>query len=123
MSDYSDKFLAGVQKLLGIAGFDAQIETVTAGVIDPNDPLADITDTPVLHDCRVFVDVPRTQYINGTLVTIGDGTLYVDLLSTDFVPENGNHLILPDGRRQVLSAVQAPAINNVQVVAIAVVTG
>lgn len=133
MSKLSLKFLKGAQKVIRIGGFDAQIERKTSGGINPSDPLgpplSPVTD---LFDVRVFVDEPETFYEAGNgLVRIGDGTLYVDLLSCSlntetnvvWFPRDGDVLVYSNGKRQSLSNTKSPEANGNIVVTSSTVTG
>ena len=125
------KFLKGVRKIIKVGGFSAKIIRETQGGVNPDDPLgppAVITET---KDVLVFVDAPKTVYHEGGLVRIGEGTLFVDLLSIDtnsetsvtWFPQDGDILEYHDGKRQVLHLTLTPAANGQGVVTISAVTG
>lgn len=132
MSNLSLKFLRGAQKAIRIGGFDAQILRKTDGPIDPNNPLDPPVQTETYTEVRVFVDTPKTRVTEeGTLVTIGDGILYVDLLSAaqnsetsvTWFPQDGDFLVYSDGRIQTLSDTLSPEANGQTVVTISTVVG
>lgn len=125
MSELSDKFFKGVTKILAKAGFDAVIERTELGGFDPDDPLGPPVETVTQYPARVFVDRPKTRYIEGALVTQGDGTLYVDLNSPGLTvePKDGDYLVYANGKRQMLSDTETPAVNGITVITMSVVTG
>lgn len=133
MSVLSLKFLRGVVKAIAIGGFAAKITRTTDGGTNPLDPLGPpLAPTTVEYDVAVFVDEPKTFYSaeNG-LVRIGDGVLYVDLLSevtntetsVTWFPRDGDILLYASGKKQVLSDTKSPAANGEVVITISTVTG
>ena len=124
------KFLRGAQKVIEIGGYDATLYRVLSSEVDPNDPNAEPVSNVEMKNCRVFVDEPKTKYIDGGMTQLGDGYLYVDHLSIDgndetrikWVPKNGDILQRPDGRTMRLSNVVQPEALMVPVTTEAIVT-
>lgn len=132
MTELSLKFLKGAQKAISIGGFAAKLVRNTGTDVDPDDPLGPPVTITEEKECMVFVDAPATFYseANG-LVRIGEGTLYVDLLSIDvndensvtWFPKDGDILEYHDGKKQVLTRTEYPAANGQCVVTFSAVTG
>lgn len=132
MTSLSIKFLKGAQKAIRIGGFKAKLIRKSGTDVNPDDPLGPPVTVIEEKECMVFVDVPKTFYseTNG-LVRIGEGTLYVDLLSIDvndensvtWFPKDGDVLEYFDGKKQVLTRTEYPAANGQCVVTFSAVTG
>lgn len=128
MTTLPTKFLKGAQKAISIGGFRAKLVRNTGTGVNPDDPLGPPVTTTEEKECTVFVDEPRTFYSDAQgLVRIGEGTLYVDLLSISpdvtWFPRDGDKLVYHDGTEQVLTFTQYPAVNGQCVVTISAVTG
>ena len=133
MSELSLKFLRGARKAIQVGGFDAQILRTVDGGVNVLDPLGpNLLPVTTSYDVRVFVDAPKTYYSETSgLVKIGDGVLYVDLLSEitntetsiTWFPQDGDILQYSNGKKQTLSNTKSPAANGEVVVTISTVTG
>ena len=125
------KFLKGAQKVISVGGFAAQVQRTTSGGPNPADPLGpDLEPTVDTKSCMVFVDMPKTRYFQGGLTTLGDGYLYLDLLSVEgnsldeitWTLQNGDVIIRPDGRKLTVSDAEAPEALGFAAVSQGVVT-
>ncbi len=120
MSELSLKFLRGARKAIQVGGFDAQILRTVDGGVNVLDPLGpNLLPVTTSYDVRVFVDAPKTYYSETSgLVKIGDGVLYVDLLSEitntetsiTWFPQDGDilHALVACQKIGCRQAVQSP---------------
>lgn len=123
------KFLLGAQRILSIGGFDATVSRITS-IRDPDDPMGPPVETVESWTCRIFIDKPQTKYFEGGMTQLGDGYVYVDLLSIDvnsvsslvWQLENEDVITLADSRKCTVSGVTSPEANGVPCVSEGVVT-